>query len=35
MKNTYAGDGGVELDALRRMAYAFKYREINSCSPMP
>ncbi|HEX5968993.1 MAG TPA: UPF0182 family protein [Intrasporangium sp.] len=29
VKNTYAGEGGVELDALRRIAYAFKYREIN------
>ncbi|HEU5144007.1 MAG TPA: UPF0182 family protein [Dermatophilaceae bacterium] len=27
--NTYAGTGGVELDAARRMAYALKYREIN------
>jgi hypothetical protein len=29
VKNTYAGEGGVKLDALRRIAYAFKYREIN------
>ena len=27
--NSYAGTGGVQLDALRRIAYAFKYREIN------
>ncbi|MDC5698799.1 UPF0182 family protein [Intrasporangium calvum] len=27
--NSYAGIGGVELDAMRRLAYAFKYREIN------
>lgn len=27
--NTYAGSGGVELDFARRVAYAFKYKEIN------
>ncbi|ADU49045.1 UPF0182 family protein [Intrasporangium calvum] len=27
--NSYAGAGGVDLDAMRRLAYAFKYREIN------
>ena len=26
---TYAGKGGVTLDAARRLAYALKYREIN------
>ena len=26
---TYEGVGGVELDAVRRLAYALKYREIN------
>jgi len=26
---TYQGTGGVELDAVKRMAYAIKYREIN------
>lgn len=26
---TYSGEGGVELDAARRLAYALKYREIN------
>jgi uncharacterized membrane protein (UPF0182 family) len=26
---TYQGTGGVKLDALRRLAYAVKYREIN------
>jgi uncharacterized membrane protein (UPF0182 family) len=26
---TYQGTGGVQLDALRRIAYAIKYREIN------
>lgn len=26
---TYAGSGGVQLDAIKRLAYAVKYREIN------
>ncbi|GAA2492401.1 UPF0182 family protein [Terrabacter carboxydivorans] len=26
---TYAGTGGVQLDAIKRLAYAVKYREIN------
>lgn len=26
---TYAGTGGVQLDALKRLAYAVKYREVN------
>ncbi|EWT00320.1 membrane protein [Intrasporangium oryzae NRRL B-24470] len=29
LTNTYAGTGGVQLDALRRIAYAVKYREVN------
>jgi uncharacterized membrane protein (UPF0182 family) len=29
INNTYAGSGGVELDAVKRVAYAIKYREIN------
>ncbi|MGO4603297.1 UPF0182 family membrane protein [Terrabacter sp. 2YAF2] len=26
---TYAGTGGVQLDAIKRLAYAVKYREVN------
>ena len=29
VRTTYAGKGGVPLDGLRRIAYAFKYRELN------